>query len=176
MQAGEHGPASHIHCRGILTVKQRGAIKRAVRAAPMTVGAQVHTNLKNFSPGKQVPFDERSRKAVARLARRERAMVMEETIPGIKFDGSEGSMNELAESLSLVKFIEQHNDPNDSFHLDEHQVVCLGHQFDKGVWFAAFSTPHLLKNMARAKNCQWQEQGHTNGAFNSSTGEGRKLL
>lgn len=166
MQAGEHGPASHIHCRGILSVKQRGAIKRAVRAAPMTVGAQVHANLQNFSPGRQVPFDERSRKAVARLTRRERATVMEETFPGIKLDGSEGSMNELAESLSLEKLIARHNDPNDSFHMDEHQVVCVGHQFEHGVRFAAFSTPHMLNNMARVKNSKWQAQGHTDAAFN----------
>ena len=57
MQAGDHGPESHIHCRGILSVKQRGTIKGAVRAVPMSVAAQVHANLKNFSPGKQVPFD-----------------------------------------------------------------------------------------------------------------------
>ncbi len=39
---------------GILSVKQRGTIKRAVRAAPMAVGSQVNANLQNFSPGRRV--------------------------------------------------------------------------------------------------------------------------
>ena len=42
----------------------------------------------------------------------------------------------------------------------------MGHQFSDGVRFATFSTPHLLNNMARAKSCKWQAQGHTDGAFN----------
>jgi hypothetical protein len=91
---------------------------------------------------------------------------MEETFPGIKIDGSEGSMNELAESVSFEKLLLRHNDPADSFHLDAHQVVSLGHQFSDGVRFATFSTPSMLNNMARAKNCKWQAQGHTDGAFN----------
>ena len=97
LQAGDHGPESHIYCRGILSVKQRGTIKRAIRAAPMTVGAQLHANMDSFSPGRRVPYDHRSRGAVARLVRTERASVMEQSFPGIKIDGSEGSMNELAE-------------------------------------------------------------------------------
>ena len=166
MQAGDHGPESHIHCRGILSVKQRGTIKRAIRAAPMTVGAQLHANMDSFSPGRRVPYDHRSRGAVARLVRSERASVMEQSFPGIKIDGSEGSMNELAESVSFEKLLLRHNDPTDSFHLDAHQVVSLGHQFSDGVRFATFSTPSMLNNMARAKNCKWQAQGHTDGAFN----------
>ena len=102
----------------MLSVKQRGTIKRAVRAAPMTVGAQVHANLDNFSPGRRVPYDQRSRNAVARLVRRERASVIEKSFPGIKIDGSEGSMNELAESVSFEKLLLRHNDPADSNCLD----------------------------------------------------------
>ena len=75
-------------------------------------------------------------------------------------------MNRLAESLSLAKFIERHNDPYDSFHLKEHQQVCLGHQFEKSVTCMCLSTPHLLNNMARAENCGLQKQGHFDGAFN----------
>jgi hypothetical protein len=166
LQAGEHTPDSHIAGKGILSVKQRGTIKRAVRAAPMAVGSQIHASLQNFSPGRRVAYDARSRAAVSRLTRRERAAVLEETVPGIKLDGSEGSMNELADSLSLEKLLARHNDPNDSFHMDEHQVICVGHQFSDGVRFATFSTQSMLNNMARAKNCKWQAQGHTDGAFN----------
>jgi hypothetical protein len=93
--------------------------------------------LQNFSPGKHVPFDHRSRGALNRLVRRTRSEIMTSQVPcpGIKLDGSEGSMNQLIESLSLVKFIERHNDPTDSFHMTEHQVVSVGHQFSDGVNF-----------------------------------------
>ncbi len=76
-------------------------------------------------------------------------------------DGFEGSMNQLKESLSLLKFI-------DSFHLTKHQVVADGphDQFSDSVTFLCLPTPHLLSNMARAVNCCSQKQGHTDGAVN----------
>ncbi len=36
-------------------------------------------------------------------------------------------MNLLADSISLVKLLERHNDPADSYHMDKHEVVCVGH-------------------------------------------------
>jgi hypothetical protein len=79
---------------------------------------------------------------------------------GIDLDGSEGAMNRLAESLSLVKFLERHNDPNDPFHMSEHQTVCAGHQFKDGITFMCLTTCHLLGNMSRAVNSTCQTQGH----------------
>jgi hypothetical protein len=168
MQAGDHTCESHVgKQRGVLTVKQRGAVVRAARAAPLSVGRQVHDGLLDDSPGKRVPFDKRSQSAVNRLVRKVRGQVMEERLgPGIDVDGTEGSMNRLAESLSLAAFIKRHNDPEDEFHLEPHQPVCVGHQFGDGVIFMTLSTPHLLNNMARAKNCGWQTQGHFDAAFN----------
>ncbi len=75
-------------------------------------------------------------------------------------------MNRLAESISLAKFIERHNDSADPFHLEEHQPVCVGHQFGKGVPCMCLTTPHLLNNMARTENCGLQKVGHFDGAFN----------
>ena len=143
LQAGQHTLESHARSKGILTPKQRGAVVRAVRAAPMVVGAQVLSNLQNHSPGKHVPFDQRSRAAVNRLVPRTRGDIMSARVPGIKLDGSEGSMNQLAESLpvSLVKFIERHNNPTDPFHMSEHQVVSVGHQYSNGVSFLCLTTP-----------------------------------
>ena len=65
--AGEHTASSHFHSSGILSIKQRSAVKRAVRSYPHSVGSQVHTNLENFSPGKRVPLDSRSQSVAARL-------------------------------------------------------------------------------------------------------------
>ena len=165
-QAGEHKLDSHSASLGILTVKQRGAVQQATRAAPLAVGTQIHAALQNFSPGRQVPFDQRSRKAVDRLVRRTRKEVMTKRVGGIELDGSEGSMNELAESLSLMNLLKRHNDPNDAFHMDEHQPVCIGHQFGNGVVFMCLSTCHFLNNMARMTNTGNQKQGHIDGAFN----------
>jgi hypothetical protein len=49
--AGEHTASSHTRSSCILSVKQRSAVKRAVRSSPHAVGSQVHANLENFSPG-----------------------------------------------------------------------------------------------------------------------------
>jgi hypothetical protein len=49
---------------------------------------------------------------------------MADRIPGVLLDGSEGSMIELAESLSLQRFIDRHNDPHDPYHLHPHEAVC----------------------------------------------------
>ncbi len=52
------------------------------------------------------------------MVRRTRAKVMQESVPGIKLDGSKGSMNRLAESISLIKLLERHNDLANSYHMD----------------------------------------------------------
>ncbi len=163
--AGEHTPLSHSRSSGILSVKQRAAVKTSVRSSPHMVGSQVHAGLENFSPGKRVPFDSRSQNAVARLVRRQRKEIMAERVPGIDLDSSEGAMNRLAESISLEKLLARHNDPADEFHMDEHQVVQVGYQFKDGVTFLCATTPHLLNNLARADNCKFEVQGHFDGAF-----------
>ena len=96
LQAGEHTMSSHDESSGILNPKQKGAVERAARSAPLAVGSQVHASLQNFSPGRRVPYDRRSRKAVDRLVRKTRQDVMSRRVGGIDLDGSEGAMNQLA--------------------------------------------------------------------------------
>jgi hypothetical protein len=108
LQAGEHTMTSHTKSSGILNPKQRGAVERAARSAPLAIGTQIHASMQNFSPGRHIPYDRRSRNAVDRLVRKTRRSVMERRIGGIDLDGSEGAMNKLAESLSLVKLLEKH--------------------------------------------------------------------
>ena len=166
LQAGEHTMSSHVESSGILNPKQRGAVERAARSAPLSLGSQIHASMQNFSPGRHIPYDRRSRKAVDRLVRKTRQDVMSRRVGGIDLDGSEGAMNQLAESLSLVKLLEKHNNPTDPFHMDEHQPVCVGHQFKDGITFMCISSCHLMNNMARAVNSTCQIQGHLDGAFN----------
>jgi hypothetical protein len=129
----QHTKDSHADsrraARGLLSVKQRAAVEAAVKYQPLMVGSQVHANLKNFSPGKHVPNDKRSTAAVNRLVCKERKGLMADHIPGIIVDGPNGAMVQLAQSISLARFIKKHNDPTDPYHLDEHQVFCLGFQF-----------------------------------------------
>jgi hypothetical protein len=61
---------------------------------------------------------------------------MVERVPGIVLDGTEGSMNRLADSICLIKLIPRHNDPADDF---SHQVVQVGHQFKDGVTFVLYA-------------------------------------
>lgn len=165
-QAGSHTLDSHANAqRGSLSIKQRGAVKRSVRASPLAAPRMVQDGLLDLSPGKHVAYDKKSQAAVSRLVRKERKEIMHERIPEVD-DDTEGSMNRLAESMSLATLIARHNDPKDPFHLDEHEPVCVGHQFADGVTFMTLTTPHLLSNMARAVNCGWQKQGHFDGAFN----------
>ncbi len=49
--AGEHTHLSHSRSSGILSIKQRTAVKQSVRSSPHMVGSQVHAGLENFSPG-----------------------------------------------------------------------------------------------------------------------------
>ena len=166
-RSGTHDRFSHTKSSGILSPKQRTAVIAAVKSAPMAGSSAVLLNLKNFSPGKHVGHDARSVEAVRRLVSKTREEVMADRIEeGVELDGSEGSMTQLSESLSLERFIARHNDPDDPYHMDEHEVVCCGFQFKNGVRFMNVTTPHMLNNLARSENCGWQKQAHFDGAFN----------
>jgi len=47
--AGEHTAASHSRSSGILSVRQRTAVKQAVRSSPQIVASQVHAGLENVT-------------------------------------------------------------------------------------------------------------------------------
>ncbi len=78
---------------------------------------------------------------------------MADCIPAVLLDGSEGSMIELAESLTLKRFKKRHNDPDDPYLLQPHEVVCFAYQFKNGVQFLHTSTQHMLNNPGRGENC-----------------------
>ena len=164
--SGKHDASSHAQSTGILSEKQRHAVRTAVRVAPLSVGSAVHAGLKNLSPGNHVKADKRSRRAVSSLVRQERTVLAEERSAGVDVDGSYGAMIEFAMQKDFGTKIRRHNDTHDSYHLDEHEVVACGYQFSGGVTFLNITTPHLLLNMARAINCGWDTQGHFDGTFN----------
>ncbi len=116
LQSGVHDRQSHDVSSWFLSLKQRSAIVRLVKASPLSGPTEVLLNLKNLSPGKRVAHDVLSTAAVGRLVLKARSEVMASRTPGGFLDGSEGSMIELAESLSLQRFIDLHNDPDDPYH------------------------------------------------------------
>jgi hypothetical protein len=74
--ANTHTRTIHLVSNGILSVKQRSTVRRAVRSSPQAVGSQVHANMENFIPCKQILFDVRSQNAALRLIRNELSEIM----------------------------------------------------------------------------------------------------
>ena len=48
---------------------------------------------------------------------------------GVKVDGTNGKMTAFAEKIDFLSALQKHNDPDDPYHLDMHEVVSLGAQF-----------------------------------------------
>jgi hypothetical protein len=160
-----HTKRDHADDRSLnITHQQRVGIHRAVRAAPLQPGSAVIDRSASFSPEKVIRVTPNRQRAVERLVRQERAKLYQPIVHGIDLDGKQGSMKRLAEEMCIVKLIRLHN--SGERELDPHEPVCCGSQFSLGVSFMCLTTLHFLMNMARAKNCGWQMQGHFDGSFN----------
>ncbi len=79
---------------------------------------------------------------VRKISGKKSQISREKYIRYIDIDSTEGCMNRLAESICLNKLIAGHNDPVDDFHMDEHQVVQVAHQFKDGVTFMTLTSQH----------------------------------
>ena len=79
-----------------------------------------HVGHELFRSTQRVVYTQRSETNAARLS-------------GVKLDGSNGTMTQLADKMDLLKILEKHNDPDDPYHLNLHEVVSLGAQFEGGV-------------------------------------------
>ncbi len=89
-------------------------------------------------------------RTVDRLVLQERVKLYQPIVHGIDLDGRQGSMQRLADEMSIVKLIHLHN--SGGRQSDPHEPVCCGSQFSLGVSFTCLATLHFLINMARAKN------------------------
>ncbi len=158
---------SHISDRSAgLTDQQRLGIQQSVHACPLQVGSVVVDHSKKISPLKRIPVTDKNVSATSRMVRQEwRVVLSSDLLDGITIDGSNGSMTQISEELSLPRLIQLHNDPNDAFHLNVHQPVSCGYHFEDGVTYMTISTVHLLINLARAKNTKREFQGHFDGSF-----------
>ena len=167
LTSGKNTRSSHINDRSAgLTDQQRLGIQQSVRACPLQVASVVIDRSKKFSPAQRIAVSEKNVRAAARFICKERRIVLGgDLLDGIKINGTTGSMTQVSEALSLPRLIMRHNDPRDEFHLDAHQPVCCGYQFEDGVTYMTISTVHLLINLARAKNTKREIQAHFDGSF-----------
>ncbi len=74
-------------------------------------------------PGKQTPRDKYAIRAAQRLVSKERRKLAWRITGGSELNSEHGRMAQLAAAMDLTMLIKRHNDPEDDFHLDMHQVV-----------------------------------------------------
>ena len=164
--SGRHDGNSHVDDRSRhLSVAQKAALKRATKSAPNESARQLVRNSSNFSPDKRTGLDPDSIRSAQRvISQQRRALALQHT-QGIRLDKTNGKMTELGEKLDLTRLIARHNDPQDDYHLNLHEVVCIGNQWKDGVTFMALTTPGLLFNVRLALQSGWSLHFQGDGSF-----------
>ena len=164
--SGRHDGNSHNEDRSrYLTVSQRAALKRATKSAPNESARQLVRNSSNFSPEKRTRLDPDSIRSAQRLVSRQRRALALQHTQGIQLDKTNGKMTQLSEKLDFAALIARHNDPEDEYHLNPHEVVCIGSQWNDGVTFMALTTPDRIKNVGRAIQSGWNLHFQGDGSF-----------
>ena len=151
---GEHTAESHLQDKvsKFLSIQQSAALEQMVSTNPMVSatscrrGLQLHPDpAAQISPSKQ--------RLVARAVSAARLRTLKPFSQGEKLDGEEGSLTRLSAKIFLHTLVEEHNQGGK--HLELHQPVCVGHQFQDGVVFGCYSAPMLLLHVARGINAAW---------------------
>ena len=75
-------------------------------------------------------------------------------------------MTRYADSIDLQRVVKRHDDPTEPYHLKMHTVVSLGAQFQGGVTYMGLATQHILLNLGRAIQSEWEVQLQADGSFN----------
>ena len=168
--SGKHDGNSHVETvrdkvYQKLSLTQTGAIRRATKVAPNETARQIARNSSNLSPDKRIPSDPSSIRAAQRFVSQERRKLALQQTRGVKLDKTSGAMARLGAKLDLAMLIAKHNDEGDDFHFDLHTIICIGSQWYGGVTFTELTTPHLLFNLGRAIQCEWELQIQSDGSF-----------
>ena len=150
----------------ILSWRQVNAIAAAVQTAPNQAPASIRRNLQNFdSPSKKVTPD--LLPAVRRLVKNVRESITRVNLAGVEVDGSYGSLTQLCEAIKFRELIKRHNDPDNDYHIDMFETVCIGHDIEAetNVIFIALTNIWMLCEIARIKNSGWALQIQGDGTF-----------
>jgi len=167
MSSGVHTGSSHVKDSSVcLKVSHKASLKRLTKCAPNESARQLVRNSSNLSPDRRVNLSPKSVHRAQRIIGLERRRIAQVNSQGVKLDQTFGSMIRLRESLDLQAFIDRHNDPDDDFHLDLHQVVCIGNQWSGRVTFMELTTPHFIFNIGSAIQSGWEMQLQADGSFN----------
>ena len=164
--SGEHDGSSHIPDKSAhLTNSQKGTLKRSTKSVPNESARQLVRNSINFSPDKRTSQDPSSIRSAQRVVSLQRRALALHNTQGIVLDESNGAMTRLGEKMDLASLIVRHNDPSDEYHLDLHQVVCIGNQWSQGVTFMELTSLHLLFRVGRGMQTGWELQVQADGSF-----------
>ena len=163
--SGVHNSSSHLQSRAkYLSNTQKTALKLATKCAPTETPRQIRRNMENLLEDQHIAHD--LFRSVQRVVHAQKAETHSARFHGVKMDGTNGKMTAFADKIDLLRALERHNDPNDPYHLDMHEVVSLGAQFEGGVKYLAFSTAGLLMNLGRQIQSEWEVQLQSDGSFN----------
>ena len=163
--SGHHDSSSHAHSKGkFLSNTQSTALRQATKCAPTETPRQIRRNMDNLRPEQQIPHE--LFRSAQRVVHKQRTETLSSYVAGAELDGSNGSMTRYADSIDLSQLAKRHDDPADPYHLKMHEVVCLGAQFHGGVTYMGLTTPHMLLNLGRAIQSEWEVQLQADGSFN----------
>ena len=142
--SGVHDGSSHVQDRSShLTNSQRAALKRSTKSAPNESARQLVRNSNNFSPDKRTGPDLDSIRSARRIVSQQRRILALSNTSGVQLDTTNGAMTRLGGKMDLVRLIARHNDSEDDYHLNLHQVVCIGNQWKDGVTFMKLTTKRV---------------------------------
>ena len=164
--SGVHNSSSHLQSRTkYLSNTQRTALKLATQCAPTETPRQIRRNMDNL-PREDQRISHELFRSVQRVVQAQKSATHSARLHGVNMDGTNGKMTAFAEKIDFLSALQKHNDPDDPYHLDMHEVVSLGAQFEGGVRYLALSTPGLLMNLGRAIQSEWEVQLQSDGSFN----------
>jgi hypothetical protein len=170
--SGKHDSASHSQNRSsTLTVQQKAALRKAAKCAPNESARQLARNTQHFSPKSRIPRDVDALRCAQRVVSVQRRSLALEQTGGVHLEKSSGAMTLLGETMDLMTLILRHNDPADDYHLDLHQMVCIGNQWSRGVTFMELTTPHFIFNFARAIASGWELQIQADESYDFCSSE-----
>jgi hypothetical protein len=105
-----HNRDSHADDRARnINYQQLIGIARSVKASPLQSGSVIIDRSSSFSPRKVIPFSVNRQRGVERYVQIERDKLFDPIMEGIKLDGKEGTMEQLADALSLTRRSASHN-------------------------------------------------------------------
>jgi hypothetical protein len=147
LSSGKHDANSHAveHVQRGLSHDQRAAIESVARAHPTASSTQVRRNL--ALQEKSVYVSPSKHRSVARIAKQVRESVFA-IASADPIDETAGALTRLSGTMFLKTLIDEHNQPGGK-HLQLHDPICLGYQFEKNVIFGCYSSLMLLLKIAQ---------------------------